>query len=287
MRSVFPLLCTLFLCIKFCTAQQIASPAELNDRLNFIYSHVFENIDTSYINYRQECSQLIKEDKDQMRSNGYRTLALLDLYSNKYNTAITYFKKAIQLDSACFICYRKLHWIYWYQKNDYGAATSLWRTATRQFENKLKEDSADVNSWQRLYVMYSLNEGTRSKNVKGRMTNIAHKTVLMDSANAYYWWQYSFHQENDVAGMEYSLKKAVQLNSKEDVFWNGLANFYADHKKIPVLKQLLEEVKPATGENMHYWYQQKAHYYYTVGLKNEALAVFKEAKANGYDIVYK
>jgi hypothetical protein len=269
------------------TAQTKDHLQELNDRLNLIYSQVFENIDTANINIRESCYDLIKQHSSQIQSNGYRTLALLDMYGGKYTNSIIEFKKAITLDSTCFICYRKLHWIYWYQKNDYPSATLLWKTGGKIFETMVKDDTTSITNWQKLYVIYSLNEGTVSKEIRSRMNYIACKIVMLDSTKAYNWWQYSFHQGNNISGEEYSLTKAYNLEPGISIYWDALAGFYAEHKNIVKLKELLENVRPKTNEGLEYWYQQKAYYFYSVGLKKEASTVYNEAKGKGFKIVYK
>jgi hypothetical protein len=260
----------------------------LNDTLNYIYSQVFENVDTSYINYRKECKELVKQENKEMQFNGYLTLALLDMYAKKYNSSIAEFKKAISLDSTCFICYRKLHWVYWYGKNNYDAATSLWKVATRRLETVISLDSANADNWERLYIIYNLNEGTLPKPVKERMKYIARKVVELDSTNAYYWWQYSFHLDHEPANKEYALTQAYSLNPQSSIYWNALAYFYFEKKNIPKLKQVLDSGRPSKGDmDLEYWYQQKAYYYFHLGLKTEARDVYKEAKSHGFEINYK
>lgn len=259
----------------------------INNKLTFIYSQVFKNIDTTHINYRKETADLINSGDSLMRLNGHITLGLLEFYRNKYDNAIVEFKKAIQLDPLCYICYNQLHWSYWYGKNDYDDAFNLWKTGVIEFDQAYMGDSLNLNKLKKLYEVYSLREGKLPVKIYERKKYLAHLIVQSDSMNAYNWWEYSFYQENDAVGREYSLKKAYTLEGSNTIYWNALAGFYADKKNIPALKEVLEQSRPAENSDMSYWYQQKANYLYTLKLKTEAAAVYQEAKSKGYHIVYK
>ncbi|WP_146146851.1 hypothetical protein [Taibaiella chishuiensis] len=243
--------------------------------------------DTSVINFRREALLLARSDDRQMAGNGEVTLGLLDLYAHRESQAMGHFKAALVLDSACFLCYHKLHWIYWYGRNDYGEANRYLKRSIAIFEQKAAAEPGNADLWAQLYELYQLKEGTRPKVMEQRMTAISDKLVGMMPDNPHYWWQNSFHHKNDPRKEEQDLVRAYELQPSEAVYWNALANFYCNHKQEAKMRKVLEDVRRYEESSPQYWYQQKAVYLYRCGKKEEAAKVYKEARAKGFDIVYK
>jgi tetratricopeptide (TPR) repeat protein len=288
-KFYFTLFVVLFLASTVCQdafAQQTEDVERTNNFLTRLYNSPFHDIDTSTLPPREQAILFTRADDSQMRFNGYTTLGILNLHKNNYNTSISNFKAALAIDSTCFICYYKLHWLYYLGKNDYTAAYKLRQVSNRIFERVLKTDTNDIYSWQKLYESLTLNANL-PKPLKLRADYAAYKVVSLDSNNAYYWWQYSFHTGNDKQKHQYALEKAYQLEPRQAIYWNALANCYTELKNVDELKSLMENCRPDNDGDLHYWYQQKANYLYRLNLKTEALAVYNEAKSKGMTIVYK
>ncbi|MBK7763055.1 MAG: hypothetical protein IPI46_06730 [Bacteroidetes bacterium] len=290
MKKIATLLSLQFILSISIHAQSMSS----QDSLNIIYTYLkrlYESsntyFDTSRINFRRESQELIERKDSTQQLIGNITLGLLNLYGNQRERSIVNFKKALQIDSTCFLCYDKLHWLYWYTKANYGEANRYLTLGIKQYEKLIQTDSSDVERWAKLYNMYSLNEGTIPVKTKLRMNYISEKMVKMAPENAYYWWQNSFHHQKDSASEEYALIRANDLSPNTTIFWNALANFYTEHKNLEKMLVLMEAAKPNKNDDMHYWYQQMALYLYRLGKKTEASNIAKEAKLKGYQIVYK
>jgi hypothetical protein len=276
------LLLWLVLSSVFCYAQD--RNEKFNQYLDNLFAQSFDNIDTAYIAYPNQATVLIATTNKGMQANGYKVLGLLNLYRNKYTEAIRDLSQALQLDSACDICYIKLHWIYFYQKNNFAQCGKLRQLANRNMEKFVAGDTTAINRWAKLYRVYDLAPGKRNKAIEARLAYAARKMVDLDTTTAYYWWQYSLHVKGNE--QEYALKKAVALEPAQAIYWNALAFYYAEQKDIEKLKQVFSNSKPSSAEDLHYWYQQKAHYLRQAGLVKEAAAVAKEARDKGMKIVY-
>ncbi len=243
--------------------------------------------DTTVINLRRESVLLIQSGDKQMAYNGQVTLGLLDLYGGREDLAVGHFKAALDLDSACFLCYHKLHWVYWYGKNNYGEANRYLKLGIAAFERVVAANPDSAAVWAQLYELYSLKEGTRPAKMEKRMAEISGKLLAMAPDDAHYWWQSSFHHKNDPAKEELALVRANALLPSAAVYWNALANFYCNHKQEAKMRKVLEDAWQYEQSAPSYWYQQKALYLYRCGKKEEAAKVYREAKAKGYNIVYK
>jgi tetratricopeptide (TPR) repeat protein len=289
-KIFFTTICLLYSTVSFpqtiSTKEDKASLTEINQYLTALYDQPLDNIDTARIFSRELAAILIRSGDKKALFNGYTTRALFNLYARKYDSSIVDFKRALALDSSCFICYTKLHWIFFYGKNDFASAAKLRPVSNRIFEKIVSADSNDVNNWLKLYESYGLNEYNKSSIIKNKKDYAARKIVSLDSGSAYNWWQYSFHAP-DQKSIRYALEKAYQLDPLQVIYWNALANSYTEMKEVNKLKELIGRCKPADGEDPSYWYQQKAVYLYRLNLKTEALAVYKEAKSKGITIVYK
>ncbi len=53
------------------------------------------------------------------------------------------------------------------------------------------------------------------------------------------------------------------------------------------MRKVLENARAYETPDLLYWYQQKATFLYRCGKKEEASAVYKEARSKGFNIVYK
>ncbi|HET6993457.1 MAG TPA: hypothetical protein VFI06_00685 [Chitinophagaceae bacterium] len=288
-KSCFTFFIILFLASVVCQqalAQQTEDVEKTNAFLTRLYNSPFHDIDTSDLPPREQAILFTRADDPQMRFNGYATLGLLNLHKNNYNTSINNFKAALAIDSTCFICYYKLHWLYYLGKNNYDNAYRLRQVSNRVFERVLKADTNNVYSWQKLYESLTLNANL-PKTLKQRADYAAYKIVSLDSNKAYYWWQYSFHTGSDKQKHLYALQKAYQLEPGQPIYWSALANCYTELKKVDELKALMESCRPDNEGDLHYWYQEKANSLYRLNLKAEALAVYNEAKSKGMTIVYK
>ena len=265
-----------------------------SDSLQRIYEYLskryavsYTSFDTTTINFRKEAASLIRSTNKDKVLTGYITLGLLDMYANRTDMAISQLKKGLQIDSTCYLCYDKLHWLYWYGKNNYGEANKYWKIGASKYEEMLRDDSSDVETWSKLYNLYKLNEGTRSLLIKQRMDYLSAKLVLLAPDNPYYWWQNSFHNEKNIPAKEYALIKAYNLQPNETIYWNTLANFYCEQRNLDKVLEIMNAVKGYEAASPSYWYQQMAVYHYRLGKKKEANDIFLEAKSKGYTIVYK
>lgn len=290
MKKIVALLAVQFTLWNSIHAQTMSN----HDSLQVIYAYLeslYESsntyFDTNRINFRRQIEELTESVDSAQQVIGNITLGLLNLYGNQRGRSIINFKKALQIDSTCFLCYDKLHWLYWYDKSNYGEANRYLKLGIKQYEQILQTDSNDVELWAKLYNIYSLNEGTIAAKTKLRMKYISDKMVSLAPENAYYWWQNSFHYQKDSAAKEYALIRANDLSPNNTIFWNALANFYTEHKNLEKMLAVMEAAKPNENEDMHYWYQQMALYYFRLGKKAEAASIAKEAKLKGYQIVYK
>lgn len=243
--------------------------------------------DTATISFRRESILLLQASDKSRVLNGLVTLGLLDLYARRENTAIKNFKAALAIDSGCFLCYHKLHWLYWYGKNNYGEANRYLKLGIGKFEQLVAADSGNVNTWAKLYELYKLKEGTKPLKMQQRMAYISHKLVTLEPENAYYWWSYAHHHSHNAHTEEQALLKANALNPWEAVYWNALANFYCNEEREGPMLNVLASARQYEEPDLHYWYQQKALYLYRLGKKEAAAEVYREAKLKGYDIVYK
>ena len=258
--------------------------SKLNSYLTDIYSSSTSYFDTLNLNFRDECYLLAKSEDPTEKLNGLITLGILDLYGKQIDSSIFYFKSALRLDSNCYPCYLKLHWINFYLKQNYQEANKLAKSGIARFEKNLSIDSTGSESWSKLFNMYDLNETRQREKSKQRISYIAKKRVMLDSTNAYYQWEYSFYCPT--SEKEYHLLNAFELNPSEDIYWNALANYYCEKKDLRKVVQIMNDVKPLENDSA-YWFQQMAHYYYKLGKKTEALAISGEAKKHGHTIVYK
>ncbi len=187
-----------------------ASLPEVNTYLGQLYASPADVYnDTDRIGYRKEALLMLKSGNKEMETNGFITLGLLDFYGHREDAAIRYFKAALARDSGCYICYNKLHWLYWYGKNNYGEANRYLKISTAKFETLVAQDSGNVETWTKLFNLYKLKEGTVPLEIQQRMRYIADKRLTFDPDNAYYWWERSFSYTDDPAAEEQALLKSV------------------------------------------------------------------------------
>ena len=292
MKKVITLLTLIAISTGWLKAQTLpgygASLPEVNTYLGELYRSA-EDVynDTGRISYRKESVLLLQSGNKEMEVNGLITIGLLDFYANREDAAIRNFKAALARDSGCYICYNKLHWLYWYGKNNYGEANHYLKISTAKFEALVAQDSGNVSTWTKLFNLYTLKEGTVPLKMQQRMRYIADKLVALAPGNAYYWWERSFSYKNNPEEQERTLLKAYSLQPGYVIYWDALANFYCDHKQEGKMRKILEDARSSEAPDLLYWYQQKASYLYRLGKKEEAAKVFKEAKAKGFTIVYK
>lgn len=287
--------CILFLCSLTQVKAQQEQVLRQSDSLQVINAYLAKlysgpedfYYDTSGISYRNAAALLVQSGNKEMAINGSITLGLLDLYAGREDASIKNFKAALALDSSCYLCYHKLHWLYWYGKNNYGEANRYLKLSTGKFEALVLQDSGNVETWSKLFNLYKLKEGTVPVKMQQRMRYIAEKLVALTPGNAYYWWERSFQYKNNPPEEERALLKANDLEPGEAIYWNALAYFYFSRKEESKMRKVLEDARSYEEPNLLYWYQQKAYYLYHCGKKEEARNVFKEAKSKGFDIAYK
>lgn len=269
---------------SFCQERDNNNLEKLNAYLTEVYTNSNVYYDTTQLNFRKESIELVHSDKPNQKLNGFITLGILDLYAKNTESSIRNFNQALITDSNCYPCYIKLHWIYFYLKNNYYEANKQSKLGIMKFERIVKSDSTLSENWSKLYNLYGLNETRQTEKSKQRMKYISMKRVALDSNNAYYNWENSFHC--DQKDKEFYLRKAHKLNPREAIYWNALANYYCEKKNINQVLEIMNEVKPEEM-NDSYWFQQMAVYYFRLGKKKEAKSIYDEAKKLGFEIVYK
>jgi hypothetical protein len=282
--TLFSLLFILSSVASFSQVSDNNALEKLNAYLTEVYANSNVYYDTMRLNCRKESIELAHSDKPNQKLNGFITLGILDLYAKNTQSSIRYFNQALMTDSNCYPCYIKLHWIYFYLKNNYYEANKQSKLGIMKFEKIVKSDSSFSENWSKLYNMYGLNETRQTEKSRQRMKYVSMKRVALDSNNAYYNWENSFHCDQNKK--EFYLRKAYQLHPREDIYWNALANYYCEKKNINQVLEIMNEVKPEEM-NDSYWFQQMAVYYFRLGKKKEAKSIYDEAKKLGFEIVYK
>ncbi len=257
---------------------------KLNEYLTEVYSNSTTFFDTTRLNYRNESYELSLSDIPNKRLNGLITLGILDTYARNTKSAIQKFNQAMLLDSNCYQCYLKLHWINFYILNNFQESNKIAKLGISKFESVVKKDSSKSENWSKLYNIYSLNESRQTVKSKQRMKYISRKRVELDSINPYYNWENSFHCDDK--DKELYLLKAYHIYPSEDIFWNAIANYYCEKKNLAAVLRIMNEVKNEENDSS-FWFQQMALFYYRLGRKTEAKEIYNEAKKRGFDIVYK
>lgn len=282
MKWIFTLLFLTVTCL--CHAQMTIPVSDMDEQLQQVFSSDLENYDTSWFNVREYAKSILNDTSKERSKNANLVLAFLELYQNHYDSAAGYFKRALHIDSNCYQCYIKLHWIYYYIKHDYKNTNRLSKAGIRTYENLIQTDISNVITWSRLFNMYALREYDQTPAKKKRQDELSLKRVSLDSTNANYLWEHSFHCSK--AEKEHYLRKAYELMPEEPIYWNALAFCYLEKKDFGNCMKIIDDVE-ATENHSGYWFQQKAYYLYKFGKLKEAQQVKKEAKKYGEDIIYK
>jgi tetratricopeptide (TPR) repeat protein len=251
--------------------------------LTRIFSGAQENYSVEWANYSDFARSNISHPNTETRKNALLVFAFDNLYQNKRDSALKYFKLALEADSTCYQCFIKLHWLYYYSKNDYKNTNKISRRAIACYEKIYQKDSVNPITCSRLYNIYGLREYDNSVAKKKREDQLSLKLVTLQPDNPYYLWQHSFHCPD--SQKERYLLAAFSIEPSQPVYWNALAYCYYKKKDIEKCMEVIQKVESLENHSA-YWFQQKAFYLKMLGKVKEAKAVKIEAKKFGHNIVY-
>jgi hypothetical protein len=145
--TIFFLVTGLFFVSHDCIAQSEADIINYNNYLNSVFEKPSEYFRIENANELEMSRQLLFRKDSNSIKNGYLSIGLNQFYNQSRDSSFYNFKKALGYDSACYLCYSKMHFYYLMHKNDYAAAKVIWQKAYQQFEKKVLADSLNINNW--------------------------------------------------------------------------------------------------------------------------------------------
>jgi hypothetical protein len=265
-------------------AEITESYVRIDSFLNYRNYHLNSLSDSVASLYRRDCELLVKQQDLSTRLNGYIGLGEVDMKYDSYDSSFANYSQALSLDSLCYYCYDRLHWLMRYGKRNYAEAVKIRSRAIQVFEQRLLADSLSVSNWWNLWYSYNFYTSPYPRKVESRMEYLMRKIVKLDSTNASSWWRLSFYLDKDKTLQQQVLEKAYHLAPEYYLYWEYLIWFYIEQKYIDKMLVLLEQ-KPEQ-ESLEYWYQMKVVFLYRAGLKDKAKQVFQEAKQLGFNFPF-